>query len=184
MRTIGHYDLGGLKILLVDESVHMRWIIRSILTSLGVKDVREAEDSSAALTEAQDPYFDMIICSWLTEGIDGPEFVKMIRTGENSKNPYVPIIMASAFTEIFRITEARDAGVNEFLAKPLSPKVLYQRIVTIIEKPRPFARSASFFGPCRRRQNLGPPRGCVERRLADPTPVSAKFEKLQDVTHS
>ena len=181
MSTIGHYDLVGLSLLLVDESLHMRRIIRSILTSLGVKNIREAVDPSADLREAQDPYLDLIICSWLIDVIDGPEFVKLIRGGANSNNPYIPIIMMSAFTERFRVVAARDAGVNEFLAKLVSPLSLYQRIVTMIEKPQPLFRNASFFGPCRRRQALGPPDDCGERRRADPKPDIAKSEKLQDV---
>ena len=119
---------------------------------------------------------DLVICSWLRDIIKGPEFVKMVRSGKNTKNPYIPIIMLSAFTEAFRITEARDAGVNEFLAKPVSPKALYQRIVAVIEKPRPFVRTATYFGPCRRRQTLGPPAGYPERRVADPTPVGREDE--------
>jgi CheY-like chemotaxis protein len=180
--TQGQYDLGGLSFLLVEDNRHMSRIIRSILNSLGVKNIIEAEDTTAGLKFAREADVDMILCSWVMNVIDGPAFVQMIRCDENSRNPYVPIIILSAFTEIFRITEARDAGVNEFLAKPLSPKSLYQRIVTIIEKPRPFVRTGDFFGPCRRRQRLGPPNGCAERRLADPTLVTDKFEKLQDVT--
>ncbi len=162
----------------------MRQIIRAILNSLGVRNIKEAGDSAGGLRLAQEGGVDLIICSWLMDVLDGPEFVKMIRCGENTKNPYVPIIMLSAFTEKFRITEARDAGVTEFLAKPLSPKSLYQRIARIIEKPRPFVRTTSFFGPCRRRRTLGPPKGCADRRQADPTPVTAEFKKLQDVTPS
>jgi CheY-like chemotaxis protein len=173
LSTLGHYDLNGLDVLLVEDNQHMRRIIRSILNSLGVKAIAEAGDAEAGLTMAQESNIDLILCSWLMDEIDGPEFVKRIRRGQNSKNPYVPIIMLSAFTEIYRITQARDAGVNEFLAKPLSPKSLYQRIVMIIEKPRPFVRSASYFGPCRRRQTLGPPNGCAERRQKNPTPVAA-----------
>jgi len=182
--TSGQYDLDGLNILLVDDNQHMRKILRSILNSLGVKNITEAEDTSAGLREAQDANLDMIICSWLMDVIEGPEFVQLIRRGENSVNPYIPVIMMSAFTERYRVIQARDAGVNEFLAKPVSPASLYQRIVKIIEKPRPFVRTATFFGPCRRRQTLGPPHGCAERRHANPTPVTAKNKKLQDTTHS
>jgi CheY-like chemotaxis protein len=176
------YDLEGLSVLLVENSQHMRRIIRTILNSLGVKKIAEAEDAAAGLKLSQETDVDLIICSWHAEVIDGPEFVKMVRSDEASRNPFVPIIMLSAFTEKFRITKARDAGVNEFLAKPISPKSLYQRIATIIEKPRPFIRTDSYFGPCRRRRTLGPPKGCVERRVANPTPVTARSEKLQDIT--
>jgi DNA-binding response OmpR family regulator len=87
-----------------------------------------------------------------------------VRTAKDSPNPYVPIIMLSGFTEHRRITEARDAGINEFLAKPISAKSIYQRVATIIDNPRPFIRAKNFFGPDRRRQNLGPPRNVPERR--------------------
>ena len=88
----------------------------------------------------------------------------MVRSGEDSPNPYVPIIMLTGHTELHRVCEARDAGVNEFLAKPISAKALYSRVASIIEFPRPFIRTKSYFGPCRRRRNLGAPRGMKERR--------------------
>jgi CheY-like chemotaxis protein len=175
------YDLGGLNVLLVDDNIHMRRIIRSILNAFGVKDITEAEDTSSGLKEALNTNLDLIICSWLMDVIEGPEFVKLIRCGENSVNPYIPIIMMSTFTERYRVIQARDAGVNEFLAKPVSPASLYQRIGSIIEKPRPFVRTATFFGPCRRRRTMGPPHGIAERRQADPTPTAVKTEKLRDV---
>lgn len=111
--------------------------------------------------------------------IEGPELVKMIRCGENSANPYIPVIMMSAFTERYRVIAARDAGVNEFLAKPVSPKSLYQRIVSIIEKPRPFIKTPTYFGPCRRRKSMGPPQGCAERRRSSPTPVAGNDQAAQ-----
>ena len=123
---------------------------------------------------------DIVFIDW-SPTYDGLRLLHRIRRDPESQNPFVPIIMLSAFTEKFRITKARDAGVNEFLAKPISPKSLYQRIASIIEKPRPFVRTTSFFGPCRRRQNLGPPNGCSDRRREDPTPVADKAEKLEDV---
>lgn len=175
------YDLDGLKVLLVDDNIHMRRILRTILNAFGVKDITEAEDTSTGLKEALDANLDLIICSWLMDVIEGPEFVKLIRCGENSLNPYIPIIMMSAFTERYRVIQARDAGVNEFLAKPVSPASLYQRIVRIIEKPRPFIRTATFFGPCRRRKTLGPPHGTAERRQTAPTPAVAPPEKQPDL---
>ncbi len=98
------------------------------------------------------------------EPLDGVDFVRLVRTANDTPNPYVPIIMLTGFTEMRRVTEARDAGINEFLAKPVSAKAIYQRLATIIDNPRPFVRSKTFFGPDRRRQNLGPPRGMAERR--------------------
>jgi PleD family two-component response regulator len=177
-----HYDLSGLNILLVDDNGHMRLVVKSILNSLGVRNIRDAGEAVAAFKEMATFEADIIIVSWLMETISGPEFVKLVRTAKDSPNPYVPIVMLSAFTETYRVNEARDAGINEFLAKPLSPKSLYQRIVSIIEKPRPFVRTKDFLGPCRRRRDLGPPKGRPDRRQADPTPVDENTNKLNAVS--
>ena len=60
------------------------------------------------------------------------------------------------------ITVARDAGVTEFLAKPISAKGLYQRILNVVANPRPFIKTKTYFGPDRRRNTsnayIGPER--------------------------
>ena len=54
-------------------------------------------------------------------------------------------------SEKSRVTEARDAGVTEFVAKPVKAQTLLTRIEAVILRPRPFVRSPSYFGPDRRR---------------------------------
>ncbi len=98
------------------------------------------------------------------EPLDGLDFVRLVRTAKDSANPYVPIIMLTGYTEYRRVVEARDAGVNEFLAKPISARALYQRFASIIDNPRSFIKTKNYFGPDRRRQNLSAPRGVPERR--------------------
>jgi DNA-binding response OmpR family regulator len=61
------------------------------------------------------------------------------------------------------VLQARDAGVNEFIAKPVSVKTLMQRLVAVIESPRPYVRTEAYFGPCRRRRGAEEHRG-PERR--------------------
>jgi DNA-binding NtrC family response regulator len=70
-------------------------------------------------------------------------------------NPYVPIIMLTGHSEKKRVIPARDAGVTEFLAKPISAKALYQRILNIVANPRPFIKSKSYFGPDPPSQRVG-----------------------------
>lgn len=158
------YVLDNVNVLILDDNRHMRSLVQSILHALGVKNIREASDGAEAFKELQHFHADVIIVDWHMEPIDGLEFVRLVRTAKDSPNPYVPIIMLSGYTEYRRVVEARDAGINEFLAKPISAKALYQRFAMIIDNPRPFVRTKTYFGPDRRRQNLGPPRGVAERR--------------------
>ena len=82
---------------------------------------------------------------------DGLELAQMIRQPESKGNPYAPIIMLTGHSEKRRVTVARDAGVTEFLAKPISAKGLYQRILNVVANPRPFIKTKTYFGPDRRR---------------------------------
>jgi len=63
----------------------------------------------------------------------------------------VPIIMVTAYREKEHVFKARDAGVTEYVIKPVSPKSLFSRIEAVIERPRRFVKVGKFFGPDRRR---------------------------------
>ena len=158
------YVVENINVLVVDDNCHMRQLDESILHALGIKKVCLAGDAAQAFKELQHFSADVIIVDWRMEPLDGLDFVRLVRTAKDSPSPYVPIIMLSGYTEFRRVTEARDAGVHEFLAKPISAKALYQRFASFIENSRPFVRTSSFFGPDRRRQNVGPPRGVPERQ--------------------
>ncbi len=135
------YALDSINVLVLDDNRHMRNLVQSILHALGVKQIREAADAPAAFKELQHFHADIIIADWHMEPLDGLDFVRLVRTAKDSPNPYVPIIMLTAHTEYSRVCEARDAGVNEFLAKPISAKSLYARFASIIENPRSFIRT-------------------------------------------
>jgi two-component system, chemotaxis family, chemotaxis protein CheY len=70
--------------------------------------------------------------------------------------------MLTGHSEKKRVTAARDAGITEFMAKPISAKALYQRILNVVVNPRPFVKTKTYFGPDRRRSNsanyVGPER--------------------------
>lgn len=159
------YDFDRLSVLVLDDNKHMRTLVQSILHALGIKNVREAGDAAEAFKELQRFNADLIITDWHMEPLDGLDFVRLVRTAKDSANPYIPIIMLTGHTELLRVIEARDAGVNEFLAKPISAKGLFSRMISVVERPRPFIRTKTYFGPDRRRQDVGPPRGVSERRV-------------------
>ncbi|HER26974.1 MAG TPA: response regulator, partial [Rhodospirillales bacterium] len=103
----------------------MRVIVKRILASLGSKNIREAEDGADGLKVLQTFFPDIIITDWVMDPIDGIEMSHMIRNSSDSKNPFVPIIMLTAHSEISRIIKARDSGINEIVVKPVSVKSLF-----------------------------------------------------------
>jgi two-component system, chemotaxis family, chemotaxis protein CheY len=146
--------LANVKFLVVEDNKFMATVVRRVLNSLGTKEVRECADGADALKVLKTFPADIVITDWAMEPLDGIELTRMIRTASDSHNPYVPIIMLTAYSEMNRIVEARDAGVNEFVVKPISVNTLFSRIQAVVEKPRPFIRIKDFFGPDRRRKDM------------------------------
>lgn len=146
------YDVSELGVLLVDDCQPMRLLMRSVLRALGVSRFAEARDGVEALKRFVEFDPDIVFVDHRMEPMGGVELTRNIRAGEKGIDPYIPIIMVSGYSDLHRILEARDAGVSEYLAKPISAKLLYMRICSVIENPRPFIRTESFFGPDRRRR--------------------------------
>ncbi len=165
------YNIERLNFIVVDDNKHMRALVKTILHSFGVRNVVEADDGAGAFKELRHFPADIIICDWNMEPLDGLDFTRMVRTGEDSPNPFVPIIMLTGHTEMNRVVEARDTGINEFLAKPVSAKKLFARIKSIISHPRQFIRIGRYFGPDRRRRD-NPNYNGAERRIGADEQVS------------
>lgn len=159
-------DYGTLKILLIEDNQHMRSIVTAILKGSGIRDIRDARDGAEGLEILRQYPADIALVDFNMFPIDGVEFTRMLRNASDSSNPYLPVIMITGHSERSRVVEARDAGVNEFVVKPLTARALLSRIDTIIMRPRPFIRCASYFGPDRRRK-ADPVYGGPFRRSTD-----------------
>ncbi|ABD06895.1 response regulator receiver protein [Rhodopseudomonas palustris HaA2] len=144
-------DFNKLRFLVCDDNPHMRRILRTLLHSFGAREVYEAEDGATALETFSHAAPDIVITDWEMPIFDGLELAQMIRQPDSKANPYVPIIMLTSHSEKRRVTLARDAGVTEFLVKPISSKGLYQRVLNVVASPRPFIKTRNYFGPDRRR---------------------------------
>ena len=174
-------DFNKLRFLVCDDNPHMRRILRTLLHSFGAREVYEAEDGATALEMYSHYVPDIVIADWAMPIFDGLELAQMIRQPDSKGNPYAPIIMLTGHSEKRRVIEARDTGVTEFLAKPISAKALYQRVLNVVANPRPFIKTKTYFGPCRRRNAHGNYVGPERRKGggADIIPQQALIEKAR-----
>jgi CheY-like chemotaxis protein len=149
-----------LKALVVEDNAHMRAILRTLLGGMGIGEVVEAADGGRAFALLPRAKPDFVVTDLTMAPVDGIAFTYELRNSPESPNPFLPVIMVSGHTERARIEAARDAGVTEFVAKPITARNLFLRIAAVVDRPRPFVRAPSYFGPDRRRQNdafhLGP----------------------------
>jgi DNA-binding response OmpR family regulator len=130
----------------------MRTIVNTLMRSLGCKDIRECGDGATAFEMLRSRPGDIIILDFRMDTLDGLDFVRLLRRAGDSPCPMAPVIMMTGHSERRHVIGARDAGVTEFVAKPLSAKALCARIEEVMARPRTFVRTHAFVGPSRRRR--------------------------------
>lgn len=141
--------------LVVDSKPYMRKLIKHVLETLGAKRIEEARDGADALHACKGLEPDIVITEWRMEGVSGLDFLKAIRTNKEAVR-FTPIIMVTSETRREKVIEARNAGVTEYVAMPITAKALFLRIREVIERPRPFVDVGGYFGPDRRRRTVNP----------------------------
>ncbi len=139
------------KVLVVDDEPFMRKVIRTLLLSIGIRSAYEAADGLAGLEAIRNLAPDVVILDWEMPMLDGPAFVRLVRSPETFPIPNIPIIMLTGHGERSRVVEAVRLGVNEFLLKPVSTKALKDRMVSVLMSPRPLVQSGSYYGPAPRK---------------------------------
>jgi two-component system chemotaxis response regulator CheY len=157
-------EFSKLRFLVVDDNVHMRRMLRALLMGFGSREVHEAADGTAGLDAFHQFTPDIVILDWAMPLLDGLEFARMIRQPDSNASPFTPIIMLTGHSERRRVTAARDAGVTEFMVKPISAKGLHQRIVNVVANPRRYIRTKTYFGPDRRRNTASSYNGPERRK--------------------
>lgn len=149
--------------LIVENSTMMRTIIGEMLRHFNVREIVKVANAEEAIVATNDQTFDFIILDFFLGSMDGGDFTRQLRRDETNRNRQTPILLVTAQPNHKEVLKARDCGINEMLAKPLSAKSLYNRLSAMLFHVRPFIVSTKYVGPCRRRRKLPPPDG-VERR--------------------
>jgi len=157
-------NLDHLKVLVVEDNAHMRILLRSLLQALGIGKVFESVDGASGFVELREKKPDFVLTDLSMKPVDGIQFTRKVRLSKDSPNPYIPIIMVTGHTERARVEAARDVGVTEFIAKPITTQSLLTRLVEVVERPRPFIRCENYFGPDRRRHEMKEYQGPWRRR--------------------
>lgn len=114
-----------LRILLVDDDRAVLMVIKMLLDNLG-HTVALARNGVEALTMVKDFMPQVIMTDWIMPQMDGIEFCKALRRNPDWRNIYVFILTAQESTD--RLVEAFEAGANDYMAKPINPKVLGARL--------------------------------------------------------
>jgi CheY-like chemotaxis protein len=179
------YDLKNFNILLAEDYDFMKNLVAMMLKEFGVGNIMTCSDAvearelltiSMASSGAGVKGIDIVLTDWLMPGGSGPDLLKWIRNHKKDAIRFMPVMLLSAYASENIITVARDGGANEALVKPVSAEKLASRILTVIDRPRPFIKAPDFFGPDRRRQTR--PILFDDRRITEAEEIKVHNERL------
>lgn len=168
MRHSASFHPERLSALIVDAGTHHRKLVAALLRGYGLTRVHPAESPTEvrAAVRRLDPSF--IVLEWgLDKAVNACDIAREIRLDRELPNRAVPIIVVTVRASRVDVEAARNAGIDEYVVKPVSAAALLARIQEVVLRPRPFVDSATYVGPCRRRKQAVDYRGPF-RRLTDP----------------
>jgi two-component system phosphate regulon response regulator PhoB len=124
-------------ILLVEDEAPIREMLSFVLEQAGFA-VVEAEDFDIALEKVQEPYPDLILLDWMLPGGSGVQLAKKLKQHEFTRD--IPVIMLTARGEEDDKIRGLEAGADDYVTKPFSPKELVARIKAVMRRVTPTSK--------------------------------------------
>lgn len=122
------------RILVVEDEAPIRDMIKFVLEQSDYE-VVEAEDFDVALEKIKEPYPDLILLDWMLPGGSGIQLAKKLKQHDHTRD--IPVIMLTARGEEEDKVKGLDAGADDYVTKPFSPKELVARIKAVMRRASP-----------------------------------------------
>lgn len=116
------------RILVVDDEERIRRLLKMYLEREGYL-IEEAEDGEEALRKALETDYDLILLDLMLPGIDGLDVCRQIR-----QDKATPIIMLTARGEESNRVEGFEAGADDYVVKPFSPREVIHRVKAVLRR--------------------------------------------------
>ena len=124
-------EIKSKKILIVDDVPSMVSIMKAFLKDVGFFHLASANGGKEAFQKMERTQFDIVICDWNMPGMSGLEILKTIKTNEKYKS--TAFMMVTASSEMDKVKEAVENGIDGYIVKPFQANVLYEKVISILE---------------------------------------------------
>jgi len=118
-----------MRALVIDDSRAMRSILRGILVSLDFEVVEASDGREAVEILTDDHDFNIALVDWNLPELSGLEVVTEVR--RDPRLARMPLLMVTTETEFERVTQALQAGANEYIMKPFDRDMLLDKLVIL-----------------------------------------------------
>jgi DNA-binding response OmpR family regulator len=161
---------GRLSVLLMEGNGLESDILSQILSGFKVRSINRFSMAAEARDHVLRDGIDLVVVGSPQAGpgdMDEYDFIRWLRRVKAESSRTAPTILLTGHTSQANVMRARDCGASFVIAKPITPRVLYERIVWLVRDARIFISTDSYAGPDRRFQKLGPPPHTDGRRKDD-----------------
>lgn len=124
----------SIRVLVLEDETHIRKIICRLLRQIGFQLIVEAENGADGFRELLRVRPNVILCDIHMEPIDGMTFLRKLRGLSKRDIANLPVIFLTADTQQGTIMSAKDLRVDGYLAKPVSLKMLKERIDAVLQR--------------------------------------------------
>ena len=122
------------RILVVEDEAPIREMLCFVLEQKGYETV-EAEDYADGLAKVREPYPELIVLDWMMPGGSGILFIKQLKQDEMTRQ--IPVVMLTARGEEEDKVRGLEAGADDYITKPFSPKELTARLHAVMRRVSP-----------------------------------------------
>jgi len=125
--------LGKKNVLLVEDEIYIRDIMKTLLNEMGISRITEASngfDALKCLDEDPDG-FDLVVCDWNMPGMSGHSLFRQFKTS----HPDTPFIMVTGRSDIESVRQAKELGMQSYVIKPVSFEVLERKVRHAFKAP-------------------------------------------------
>jgi two-component system chemotaxis response regulator CheY len=122
----------SLKVLVVDDMMSMRNIVKRALLEIGYTDIHDALNGEDALEKLKSGGFGLVLLDWNMPIMSGIELLRIIRADPALQT--LPVLMITAEAKMDNIMEAVQTGVSDYLVKPFSGQALQEKLEKIFQK--------------------------------------------------
>lgn len=120
-----------MQILIVDDSLSMRRILKNFLGNNGFHNIVEAQDGLQALDRIQKKSVDLIISDLNMPGMNGLEFLKIVK--KDSRTQGIPFIMLTVEAIQKTMNKAIALGVDSYIVKPVTEDIFIKEMLRVIK---------------------------------------------------
>lgn len=171
MQSTTRLNLENAAGLIVDDNAQALDLLASVLMSFGMKDLQRASSAMEAMEIVKSRRVDLIMTDGQMPVMDGYDFVRWLRNESGDEKRTIPAIVVTAHSRKAQVMRARDCGANFIITKPITPKIILERILWVAQGRRVFIETDTYIGPDRRFKQAGMPADFPDGRRRDDKPA-------------